>query len=131
MPAIALREIHIRPRQGVTQGMQGRDERPVNTYPIAPTKPPHQVIDPTFGRIQFSAKIRNVGHHSIDQILDPGRIYRCDPDAESSLNRLSPRFSHRFLRLWPAPGSEDTKFGMTMGPEVGHGEAEVYAGVQA
>jgi hypothetical protein len=32
---------------------------------------------------------------------------------------------------WPAPGSEDTKFGVTMGPEVGHGEAEVYAGVQA
>jgi hypothetical protein len=31
---------------------------------------------------------------------------------------------------WPAPGSEDTKFGVTMGPEVGHGEAEVYAGVQ-
>ena len=33
--------------------------------------------------------------------------------------------------IWPAPGSEDTKFGVTMGPEVGHGEAEVYAGVQA
>ena len=32
---------------------------------------------------------------------------------------------------WPAPGSEDTKFGVTMGPEVGHGEAEVYTGVQA
>jgi hypothetical protein len=33
--------------------------------------------------------------------------------------------------VWPAPGSEDTKFGVTMGPEVGHAEAEVYAGVQA
>ena len=32
---------------------------------------------------------------------------------------------------WPAPGSEDTKFGVTMGPEVDHGEAKVYAGVQA
>jgi uncharacterized protein with ParB-like and HNH nuclease domain len=32
---------------------------------------------------------------------------------------------------WPAPGSEDTKFGVTMEPEVGHGEAEVHAGVQA
>ena len=30
-----------------------------------------------------------------------------------------------------APGSEDTKFGVTMGPEVGHAEAEVYARVQA
>ena len=33
--------------------------------------------------------------------------------------------------VWPAPGSEDTELGVFMGPEVGHGETEVYAGVQA
>ena len=33
--------------------------------------------------------------------------------------------------LWPAPGSEDTELGVLMEPEVGHGETEVYAGVQA
>lgn len=38
---------------------------------------------------------------------------------------------HAGWRNWPAPGSEDTKFGVTMGPEVGHGASEVYAGVQA
>jgi hypothetical protein len=32
---------------------------------------------------------------------------------------------------WPAPGSEDTKLGVLMEPEVRHGAAEVYAGVQA
>jgi hypothetical protein len=32
---------------------------------------------------------------------------------------------------WPAPGSEDTELGVLMEPEVGHGEAEVYARVQA
>ena len=32
---------------------------------------------------------------------------------------------------WPAPGSEDTELGVFMGPEVGHGETKVYAGVQA
>ena len=32
---------------------------------------------------------------------------------------------------WPAPGSEDTELGVFMGPEVRHGEAEVYARVQA
>jgi hypothetical protein len=32
---------------------------------------------------------------------------------------------------WPAPGSEDTELGVLMEPEVRHGEAEVYAGVQA
>jgi hypothetical protein len=33
--------------------------------------------------------------------------------------------------VWPAPGSEDTELGVLMEPEVGHGETEVYAGVQA
>src|SRR5665213_79938 len=33
--------------------------------------------------------------------------------------------------FWPAPGSEDTELGVLMGPEVRHGEAEVYARVQA
>jgi hypothetical protein len=33
--------------------------------------------------------------------------------------------------MWPAPGSEDTELGVLMEPEVGHGETEVYAGVQA
>jgi hypothetical protein len=32
---------------------------------------------------------------------------------------------------WPAPGSEDTELGVFMGPEVSHGEAKIYAGVQA
>jgi hypothetical protein len=33
--------------------------------------------------------------------------------------------------VWPAPGSEDTELGVFMGPEVGHGETKIYAGVQA
>jgi hypothetical protein len=33
--------------------------------------------------------------------------------------------------LWPAPGSEDTELGVLMELEVGHGETEVYARVQA
>jgi Protein of unknown function DUF262 len=32
---------------------------------------------------------------------------------------------------WPAPGSEDTKLGVLVEPEVRHGEAEVHARVQA
>ena len=32
---------------------------------------------------------------------------------------------------WPAPGSEDTKLGVLMEREVGHGASEVYTGVQA
>ena len=33
--------------------------------------------------------------------------------------------------IWPAPGSEDTKLGVFMGPEVSDGEAKIYARVQA
>jgi hypothetical protein len=33
--------------------------------------------------------------------------------------------------IWPAPGSEDTELGVFMGPEVRHGETEVYTRVQA
>jgi hypothetical protein len=32
---------------------------------------------------------------------------------------------------WPAPGSADTELGVLMGPEVCHGETEVYTRVQA
>jgi hypothetical protein len=35
------------------------------------------------------------------------------------------------LHVWPAPGSEDTELGVLMELEVGHGETEVYARVQA
>jgi hypothetical protein len=35
------------------------------------------------------------------------------------------------LQNWPAPGFEDTELGVLLEPEVAHGEAEVYAGVQA
>ena len=39
--------------------------------------------------------------------------------------------STRDLPNWPAPGSEDTELGVLMELEVGHGETEVYARVQA
>jgi hypothetical protein len=35
------------------------------------------------------------------------------------------------LDVWPAPGSEDTELGVLMELEMGHGETEVYARVQA
>jgi hypothetical protein len=35
------------------------------------------------------------------------------------------------IDVWPAPGSADTELGVLMEPEVSHGKAEVYAGVQA
>jgi hypothetical protein len=38
---------------------------------------------------------------------------------------------HHTADVWPAPGSEDTELGVLMELEVGHGETEVYARVQA
>jgi hypothetical protein len=37
----------------------------------------------------------------------------------------------KHFQAWPAPGSEDTELGVLMELEVGHGETEVYARVQA
>jgi hypothetical protein len=50
--------------------------------------------------------------------------------------KVGPTQSYPFISdkerlIWPAPGSEDTELGVLMEPEVGHGETEVYAGVQA
>jgi hypothetical protein len=48
------------------------------------------------------------------------------------LDLREPKEVHRLNKtVWPAPGSEDTELGVLMGPEVRHGEAEVYARVQA
>jgi hypothetical protein len=49
---------------------------------------------------------------------------------ERSLSLIIVSFLKRFS-AWPAPGSEDTELGVLMELEVGHGETEVYAGVQA
>ena len=56
---------------------------------------------------------------------------------ELTLHLDHPMGSHQLLNLKcslrdrPAPGSEDTELGVLMELEVGHGETEVYAGVQA
>jgi hypothetical protein len=49
---------------------------------------------------------------AIDQV---GRVYFYMPE----------------ILVWPAPGSADTELGVLMGPEVCHGETEVYTRVQA
>jgi hypothetical protein len=49
----------------------------------------------------------------------------------NGLSKVSNDFSSLVKAFWPAPGSEDTELGVLMELEVGHGEAEVYAGVQA
>jgi hypothetical protein len=40
-------------------------------------------------------------------------------------------FGLGLIGVWPAPGSEDTELGVLMELEVGHGETEVHAGIQA
>ena len=65
------------------------------------------------------------------------RKYRKLSASKPTANRLASMSIDALLDLrdkvqaWPAPGSEDTELGVLMGPEVGHGEAEVHARVQA
>jgi hypothetical protein len=60
-----------------------------------------------------------------------------DPNREVLVEKLINEFlredvdSTLLASLWPAPGSEDTELGVFMGPEVSHGEAKIYARVQA
>ena len=51
--------------------------------------------------------------------------------AHEALNTYFDFLKKSVSSFWPAPGSEDTEFGVFMGPEVRHGETKVYAGVQA
>ena len=48
-----------------------------------------------------------------------------------SLPAVTKPLGHLGNAGWPAPGFKDTELGVLMEPEVCHGEAEVYAGVQA
>jgi hypothetical protein len=51
------------------------------------------------------------------------------PESVTKSAPSPPQYPFVRLMVWPAPGSEDTEFGVLMEREVGHGEAEVYAGV--
>ena len=56
----------------------------------------------------------------------PMILPKVSPSVRESHSRAREELSN-----WPAPGSEDTELGVLMELEVGHGETEVYAGVQA
>ena len=63
------------------------------------------------------ALLRKLQHFVVRfEVQRIGRIGSCQPNS---------------FPQWPAPGSEDTELGVLMELEVGHGETEVYAGVQA
>ena len=71
----------------------------------------------------------NFSHSRIDRFQEQSLI---DNKNQLFFNQ-SDLFVAQAIRdtLWPAPGSEDTELGVLMELEVGHGETEVYAGVQA
>jgi hypothetical protein len=51
--------------------------------------------------------------------------------ARASLATYSSNPEISGLLMWHAPGSKDTELGVLMEPEVGDGETQIYAGVQA
>ena len=51
-------------------------------------------------------------------------------NGNTRIETLRKTYGEDFAR-WPAPGFTDTELGVLMEPEVDHGEAEVYARVQA
>jgi len=74
-----------------------------------------------------------LGSARVLQKIDPDRVIAGEMgDAACCyLTRanLSPLYGVE-LRVWPAAGSADTELSVMMEPEVCHGEAKIYAGVQ-
>jgi hypothetical protein len=64
-------------------------------------------------------------------VVAPLKQERSDEAASCIASRIEARRNVDKIVHWPAPGSEDTELGVLMEPEVGHGETEIYAGVQA
>jgi hypothetical protein len=59
------------------------------------------------------------------------RVKESDPTFEDRSRRFFDTYLGQYFEKWPAPGSEDTELGVSMEPEVDHGEAEVHTRVQA
>jgi hypothetical protein len=81
--------------------------------------------------VQFDDAIRSL--HDFEDIRYPDLIVA--KGMQVAINITSQRTLLNSSRpepaYWPAPGSEDTELGVLMELEVGHGETEVHAGVQA
>jgi hypothetical protein len=64
--------------------------------------------------------------------IDPASLTQFLPPFEHDIERVPIAHVLEYNKvIWPAPGSEDTELGVLMELEVGHGETEVYARVQA
>jgi hypothetical protein len=79
-------------------------------------------------------KNRNALCHGVfsNEILLPWESEVDFEQLHASFNKeWTPNGCSEEMAVWPAPGFEDTEFGVLMEPEVRHGEAEVYTRVQA
>src|SRR5215472_5018343 len=82
-------------------------------------------------RIPFSASRRALCSESVISSSCSAMLCRPAVTWASYLVSASSFLSASATISWPAPGSEDTELGVLMELEVGHGETEVHAGVQA
>jgi HNH endonuclease len=85
----------------------------------------------TRGRAQVFDSLSDL-KTAVAKLLTANRQFWADFGPNSKAAERDPGFKPSpQAEAWPAPGSEDTELGVLMEPEVGHGETEVYAGVQA
>ena len=93
-------------------------EQPASTGPTRPKNPSANVLPTTGFVLQIDGKFKSE--------------YETGAQAMKAAEELKKKYPYlQVIAYWPAPGSEDTELGVLMGPEVGHGEAEVHARVQA
>ncbi|MDP2410084.1 MAG: exonuclease domain-containing protein [Pseudolabrys sp.] len=72
------------------------------------------------------AAARSVG---VSEVIDLSRKLSIQPGIVHVDSHIP--FLASGMASWPAPDSEDTELGVLMEPEVDHGAAKIYAGVQA
>ena len=88
-----------------------------------------------FANVRFSnrpfgvKRFQTIRHHSVDVARGLVLLFGIGTKALPSWDSKT-RWNNLWVD-WPAPGSEDTELGVLMELEVGHGETEVYSGVQA
>jgi Sigma-70 factor, region 1.1 len=127
------RLIEMGQRRGRLEIDDIRQALPVDTMPTAELAEVLARLEEAGISIEIDPALLTGGHGKII----PGRAKSATEPPQHSESVIVNHSHLAVLRssikaaAWPAPGSEDTELGVFMGLEVRHGEAEVYARVQA
>jgi hypothetical protein len=103
--------------------------RPEAQCPSCGSAERHRLFKLWLDRNSHLLKGKRILHFAPEKMLSP--ILREYASAYTTTDLAGAADLKLNIESWPAPGSADTELGVLMEREVGHGETDVYAGVQA